>query len=193
MRSLGNSSGLQRALSIVSEFNRPEPTQIIDHAQVLMDLQTVTFSLRNSFAEESDLLDVFLRRSDAHIQQLTATFAGKTGTKLDQVIRTHAWLNASIKKVVVHAIRTATDISYRDVMLIRDSLGMNSAFGVGNCKKLGIRVVRMHWYAQHWMQIKAMFKGLTGKELWREMEKRKNKEMEFGELMVVLTRDPIWQ
>jgi hypothetical protein len=187
MIELGSSRHLQIALSIVSQFNRPEPIGMVNTAQVVQDVNDVHYVLTNSFADADDLLRIFLRRSDPHIQQITVTYNAQTGKELDKVIRTHSWLHKDVKKIVVHAIRTATNMTYRDVMLLRDSLGNNSAFGIGSSEKLGIRVVRMHWYTQHWMQIKAGYNGLTGKDFIHEMEKKKGKESEFGELMVALS------
>jgi len=184
---LGKSRHLQMALRILAGFNRPEPIGRVDSSQVAKDVKDVQFLLTNSFAEPADLLRIFLTRSDAHIQQLAIHYNAQTGKELDKAVRTHVWLNSDVKKIVVHAIRTAMNMTYRDVMLLRDSLGSNSSFGIGNCEKLGIRVVRMHWYSQHWMQIKAGYRGLTGKDFVDVMRTKRSKEAEFGDLMVKLS------
>lgn len=186
MQELDISRHLKTALSLVSHFNRPEPLEVVDTAQVIRDTNEVHFVLRNCFADPHDLLRIFLQRSDPHIQRLSTMFNSQTGKELDNVIRTHAWLDKDIKKIVVHAIRTAVNMTYRDVMLLRDVLGANSPFRIGSSEKLGIRVVRLHWYPHHWQQVRAAYNSLTGKEFRHVMERETRIEMEFGGMMAAL-------
>jgi hypothetical protein len=53
-------------------------------------------------------------------------------------------------KITVHAIRTAQDPTYRDLMSLKDVMGKS-----GREVDLAIRICRGHWYAVHWRQIQA--------------------------------------
>ena len=81
-------------------------------------------------------------------------------------IRKNCSLPSQAVKIAVQAVRTAGNMTYRDAMLLRTDLGHN---GSVNKLALGIRVCRMHWYKSHWMQVKAEYNGLSGKDLADEM------------------------
>jgi hypothetical protein len=93
----------------------------------------------------------------------------KAGNPLDMAIRRNTGLSEMARNVCVHALRTATNMTYRDAMLLHDALGRKSVTGSTNKEKLAIRVTRMHFYKQHWMQIKAEFQGVSGKDFKSKM------------------------
>ena len=66
----------------------------------------------------------------------------------------------------MHAIRTANDVVYRDVMLLRHCL-QAEPYGGGERghEKLGIRMVRMHWYREHFRDVKQGFGIVAGRDL----------------------------
>jgi hypothetical protein len=84
---------------------------------------------------------------------------------LDEELRRAVALPKMMRKIAVHAVRSATDPTYRDVMALRDAMGAESLVGNGSSEKLAIRICRLHWYRQHWKQVKAGYMGHMGKEL----------------------------
>jgi hypothetical protein len=80
---------------------------------------------------------------------------------LDKAIRKNTSLSEMARNIGVHAVRTATNMTYRDAMLLRDASGKK--------EKLAIRVTRMHFYKQHWRQIKAEYQGVSGKSFQNKM------------------------
>jgi hypothetical protein len=69
-------------------------------------------------------------------------------------------------------------------MLLRDALGANNMIGAVDKKKLAIRTCRMHKFKQHWLQTKAEYCGVTGKQLVDKM--RNSQSGVFGELMTAM-------
>ena len=62
----------------------------------------------------------------------------RNNKQLDEVIRRNVRLDDMTKKIAVHAVRTATNITYRDVLLLRDAMGANKF--LGNRKSLHFTV-----------------------------------------------------
>jgi len=165
MLSLSSNQDLQLALSMVADHNRDDPRTPVFPAQVYEDVDTIRRMLNNSHATAKVFYDIFLCRNDTHLIQVANHFQNMTGKPLDEAFRRNSFLRKYIKKVCIHAIRSAVNPTYRDVNLIRDALGSNSNLGIGSPEKLAIRVCRMHWYAQHWLQVKAEYYGITGLSL----------------------------
>src|SRR5579859_3244542 len=165
MLSLSSNQDLQLALSMVADHNRDDPRTPVFPAQVYEDVDTIRRMLNNSHATAKVFYDIFLCRNDTHLIQVANHFQNMTGKPLDEAVRRNSFLRKYIKKVCIHAIRSAVNPTYRDVNLIRDALGSNSNLGIGSPEKLAIRVCRMHWYAQHWLQVKAEYYGITGLSL----------------------------
>jgi Annexin len=178
------SAELQTALGIVSELNRPDTTIPIDAARVYSDVEILISTMSASFPNSSTLFDILLRRSDTHIQQMALHYQMKTGQPLDKDIRKNVNISNMANKIAVHAVRTATNITYRDCMLLRDALGHNAMLGGVSKKKLAIRVCRMHKFKQHWLQIKAEYCGVTGKQFVDKV--RNSQSGVFGDLMTAM-------
>jgi len=87
------------------------------------------------------------------------------GRVLDEDIRRCVKMPKMMRNIVVCAIRSGTDPTYRDVMALIDALGSESLVGNVNHERLADRIVRLHWYKQHWMQVKVAYMGHTGKHL----------------------------
>jgi annexin A7/11 len=169
---LTNDPELRAALNICSEMRRPDPLLPVDtmlvhkHIEEIIGLVESTFPSENTYLK---LFNILLRSSDPHITQITVSYQMRTQMQLDEAIRRNMQFNKMGKKILVHAVRTAKDITYRDAMLLRDVLGAKSMIGRRNNEKLAIRVVRMHWYRQHWKQIRAAYTGVTGKTLGEQV------------------------
>lgn len=162
---LTNNRELQKALKICSQNTRPDQSDPVDQALVYRDVEDIIKILRATFPESNNLYNILLRRSDTHIQQLALFYEMKEHMKLDEAIRKNAVLDKMTIKIAVHAVRTAINMTYRDAMLLRDSLGGDALFGTLKSVRLGIRVCRMHWHKQHWLQIKSEFLGMGGQQL----------------------------
>jgi len=161
------SKDLAAALDIISEQNRPDTNVPVDNALVQKDVTRIVSLLRATFPRAEELFEILLRRSNSHIQQVSITFETHAHEPLDKAIRKNTGLGEMARNIGVHAVRTATHITYRDAMLLRDA--MSGVLGNKNKQKLAIRVTRMHFYKQHWMQIKAEYTGVFGKDFRSKM------------------------
>jgi hypothetical protein len=162
----------------------------VNYHLVYSDVQSIIFNLTNQQVNANELLQTFLCRSDTHIAEMAIQYRTCMGNELETVIRMSS-LKVDMKKVLVHAIRTASNIVYRDVMLLRDAMGYeySTLVGEGSCETLGIRATRMHWFNMHWNQVKVGYKGIAGRDFVTEMEQLKTRKDEhFGDLMLALAR-----
>jgi len=184
--SMTSSAELKKALEIISERNRPDFTVLVDRTRVQKDVESIKSTLKMSFPRYEDLFEILLRRSDPHIHQISLMFAlEQKQNPLDKAIRTNTSLSTMAKNICVHAVRTATHITYRDAMLLHDAMGSNTVFGSSNNKKLAIRVVRMHYFKQHFHQIKWEYHGVSGKHFTKQMKQLK--EGAFRDLMYAMS------
>jgi hypothetical protein len=178
---LTSSDELRYALMICTEGNkRREPSAVVQQL-VLQDVDVIQNQMSTTFPNYQVIFDILLRRPDSHIAQINLFYQLREGRNLDEAFRRDVRLTQMTRNIAIHAVRTALDITYRDCMLLRDAMGANSCLGNGNNEKLGIRICRMHWYKQHWRQIKALYVGHMGQEL---IEKCKRKKGLFRDLMV---------
>jgi hypothetical protein len=157
---------LLSALNIATESTRPDGTYPVDQNLVHRDVEELSKILNASFPSHTALFNILLRRSDNHIMQLNLHYRMKNRDRaLDEELRRAVALPKMMRKIAVHAVRSATDPTYRDVMALRDAMGAESLVGNGSSEKLAIRICRLHWYRQHWKQVKAGYMGHMGKEL----------------------------
>ena len=180
--SLTTNEELLYALKICSELNRQDPGLPVNQALVSRDVQDIIRILAMSFPTDRELLNILLRRNDAHIAQVALYYHMQTKKHLDQAIRQSTLLKTMTRKIAVHAVRTAGNITYRDAMLLRDAQSGDSLMGGSNDELLGVRVCRFHWYTQHWLQIKSEYLGLKGREFVDKMNS--SKDGLFRDLMV---------
>lgn len=183
---MASSEELVKALEIVSERNRPDSTVLVDGELVRKDVASIKSTLKMSFPRYQDLFEILLHRSDTHIQQVSIMFELQQKQKpLDMAIRTNTSLSTMAKNICVHAVRTATNMTYRDAMLLRDAMGTNTVLGGGSKKKVAIRVVRMHYFKRHFHQIKGEYHGVSGKDFTKQMKNLK--EGVFRDLMYAMS------
>jgi hypothetical protein len=157
---------LLSALNIATESTRPDGTYPVDQNLVHRDVEEIFKILDAGFPSHTALFNILLRRSDQHIMQLNIHYRIKKGDRaLDEDLRRNVSMPKMMRKIAVHAVRSATDPTYRDVMALRDAMGAESLVGNGSSEKLAIRICRLHWYKQHWKQVKAGYVGHMGKNL----------------------------
>ena len=180
--SLTTNNELLYALKICSELSRPDPGLPVNQALVIRDVQDIIKILDMTFPTDQQLLGILLRRNDSHIEQVALYFLTQTRRELYQAICQSLFLKTMTRKIAVHAIMTAENITYRDAMLLRDVRSRNSLMGSANDELLGVRVCRFHWYTQHWRQVKAKYLGSKEREFVDTMNSTKNGL--FRDLMV---------
>ena len=168
VKQLTSNAVLRSALMVCTEGTSTRKPGPVDQSLVYRDVAEIEKQLKTTFPE-SQILDILLRRQDVHIAQINVFFSMRTSMQLDEALRRNTRLDDMTKKIAVHAVRTATNLTYRDVMLLRDAMG-NKLLRSRKDEKIGIRVCRMHWHRQHWRQIKAAYVGHSGKEfidIWK--------------------------
>ena len=171
--SFTSSKNLKYALQICTANHRDEPTKPVNEALVhrdvsrLQDLLQMTFTstARGGYSVSTGVLDLILHRDSPTIQRMALYFETATGYKLDEKIR-KSTLDDMTKKIAVHAVRTATDPTYRDLMSIKDVISKP-----GKEMDLAIRMCRAHWYDAHWRQIQAAAVGILGWEIREKVGK----------------------
>ena len=170
---LTSSEELRYALMICTEGNQSREPHAVDQQRVLQDVEIIQKQMNMTFPNYQVVFDILLRRHDSHIAQINLFYQMREGKSLDEALRRNVSLSQMARNIAVHAVRTATDLTYRDCMLLRDAMGANSFLGNGKDEKIGIRVCRMHWHKQHWKQIKAVYVGHMGHEFIEKCKKGK--------------------
>jgi hypothetical protein len=165
---LTTSEELTYALMICTDGTKSREPQPVDLQRVLLDVDVLQKQMGMSYPNYQIIFDILLRRHDSHIAQINLYYSMRTNRNLDEALRRNVSLKHITKNIAVHAVRTATDLTYRDCMLLRDAMG---ASGNGKDEKIGIRVCRMHWHKQHWKQIKAVYMGHMGQEFIEKCKK----------------------
>lgn len=165
---------LWNALKICLENSRTESSKPVDLALVYSDVNEIVKTLTSASPDPNTLFNILLRRSDCHIRQIAIVYELKTHMKLDEAIRKSVTLDKMTIQIGVHAVRTAINMAYRDAMLLRNSLCGDDSFGSMKSCRLGIRVCRMHWYKQQWLQIKAEFQRCRTQQLVHQLSSESN-------------------
>ena len=181
--SLTSNPELNRALQICFEITRPDSSQFVHIEDVLRDVDEIIKWLDNPalFTRNVEaLFNILLRRSDHHIVLIDTYFNQQKGIALDNAIRKNTCLSKMASRILVHAVRSATHISYRDAVLLSNS---SSLIETENNEKLAIRVCRMHWDRQHWRQVNADYLRYKGVSFLEKMRKKKGL---FGYLMLAM-------
>jgi hypothetical protein len=161
IRTWTSNKNLQHALNICTSNSRDSPSKPVDRALIHRDVNRIEDLLKRPFSStpdggysrSSDLLRIILYHNNPAIQQLSLYFESATGCKLDEKIR-KSTLDDTTKKIAVHAVRTARDLTYRDLMSLKDVMGKP-----GKEVDLAIRICRGHWYGMHWKQVQAAAMG----------------------------------
>lgn len=182
-----SSTELQTALNICSEGTRPHSNEPPDLALVHRDVDQIIRILESSSPSHRELFNILLRRSDRHISQINVFYSMKGGMQLDEAIRRTQSMDSITRKIATHAVRTATNMVHRDVMLLRKAMGSESIFGRGKDEMLALRICRMHWYRHHWRQIRQAYLRIKGRQL---VDKMNDKSGLLRDLMVAMTQ--VW-
>jgi len=165
---------LESALNIAAEGTRPDATYPVDLNLVRRDVGEVIKIMAAGFPSHIALFNILLRRSDQHLLQLAIHYRmTKAGLALDEDLRRNMAMPKMMRKIAVHAVRSAIDPTYRDVMALKEAMGAEALMGNVNNEKLAIRICRLHWYKQHWKEVKAGYMGHTGKHLMDKLNRRR--------------------
>jgi len=178
---------LKDALNICAEGNRPPLTDPVDDIAVNADVTEIIRILDSDKPSHVDFFRILLRRSDPHIKQINIFYQNIAGKQLDEGIRQCQAASKMTKRIATHAVRSAIDPAYRDVMLLRRAMGAEHWIGRGRDELLAMRIVRMHWYRHHFRAVKQKYMILKGKQL---VDKVKKKDGFLGEVLVSLVQ--IW-
>ena len=160
--------------------------EVVDLALVDRDVDDLIEIRQGRIADDNALLSIILRRSLSHIHRVAVRYKLKSGVDMDRDFRRgQAYqFHKDTQRVVVHAIRSAVDPTYRDCMLLKDALGRRDP------TLLAVRMTRMHWYSQHWHQVNAALWGHSGYPLPDQVNSTRHGEL-FRDLMVSMAQVPI--
>ena len=183
------SDPIRIALKIIvteASYHQHQHPGLVDFALVDRDVDELIEIRQGGIADDSALLSTILRRSPSHLHRVAVRYKVKCGVDMDRDFRRgQAYqFHEDTRRVVVHAIRSAVDPTYRDCMLLKDALGRRDP------TLLAVRMTRMHWYSQHWHQVKAAFIGHSGYQLIDQVNSGKHGEL-FRDLMVSMAQVPV--
>ena len=143
-------------------MSRPDSTVPLDMHTIERDLEYIIALVNLKPMRAQRMFDIVLRRNDLHPKQLNIRYHLRMGKDLDEYIRLNTDVTDAVAgKVIVHAIRSATNPVYRDVMCVRDAF---RCFADSD-EKLAIRMTRLHWHRPHWSQVKGEFMAIVQKPL----------------------------
>lgn len=117
--------------------------------------------VRASCQDTSALFDILTGKSYYHLPDICAVFRRKYDVAFDEEIR-QSNICITSKKVLVHLTRTAVGLVYRDAKLLQDSLEACASSGRVGEGLLAIRVSRMSWYRDHFLQVREHFRQTIG-------------------------------
>jgi len=178
---------LMEALNICIEANRPRSTDPVDPTVVTADVAEIIRILESDKPSHVDLFAILLRRSDLHIKQINIFYQTRAGVQLDEGIRQCQAASKMTRRIAAHAVRSAMDLGYRDVMLLRRAMGAEHWLGRGRDELLAMRIVRMHWYRHHFRAVKQKYMMVKSKQL---VDKVKKKDGFLGDVLTSLVE--IW-
>jgi len=166
-------------LNIATGTTRPDVTYPLDFNDVHRDTEEIIKIMDALVPSHTALFDILLCRSDQHIRHLKIAYLIQKGGDLDKDLRQNSLMPSMMRKIAVHAIRSATDPTYRDALLLRSVMNLP-----GRSEKcFAIRVSRLHWYKEQWERVKARFMGQMGKEL---MDKANGQQGLLKHLLVAM-------
>jgi hypothetical protein len=170
---------LRNAIVAALNIRRPLPETEVDMEQVRIDVNTVRVALGRASSRYEEILNIFLRSSDRHIWQMATYYLSTVHMPLDVAIESST-LKDITKVIAIQAIRSATDVVSRDVMLLKQA----SKQATIDKLTLGIRVCRMHWFS-HWKQTLNEFKRSTG----TGVAELRAEDGLFGELIAAMAEE----
>jgi hypothetical protein len=177
---------LVHALNVCIEANRPLETDPVDQRTVDADVAAIRFILSTSKPSYHDLFRILLLRSDSHIQQIATVYQELENRPLEEGIRRCKKVTRMTSKIAEHAIRSAVDLEHRDLMLLRRAIRAERFFNIGveNDALLALRMVRAHWYRNHWRAVRNGYLKLKEEELATKVARR---EGSLGKILVSLS------
>jgi len=124
----------------------------------MRDVDEISKILKAEIPSESQLFNIVLRRSGVHIMNVDFHYRSKCwpARSLVDELRHCATMPKLARDVAVQAVRSATDPTYRDVMALKDVIESKWMDRKAMTETLATRICRMHWYKQHWGQVKAL-------------------------------------
>jgi hypothetical protein len=145
---------LIHALTVCVSVTRPLDTDTVDQDLVNTDVTEIQRILSTAQLAYLTLFGILLYRSDAHIKQIATVYEERENRPLEEGIRRCRKLTMVTNKIAEHAVRSAMDRERRDLMLLRRAIGAESIFGRENAELLALRIVRAHWYRNHWIAVR---------------------------------------
>lgn len=117
----------------------------------------------------SNILHLFLTHTDKHIAAMAFLFRrlSPEHRDIETTILEAANLSDTAKKIVVHAIRTATNIVNRDVKSLADAM---KAHPNNDLMKIGVLLARIQWYPKHWKLVREAFEAQVGVDFMTKMK-----------------------
>jgi hypothetical protein len=132
---------------------------------VKKDVKAICAQVAKKLWRDQDkvLFNIFLRRSDTHIASVINSFDEIENKPLDEAIMGYDHLHRFAKNILLHAIRSVSNMARRDALYLRQDVDYNRSvvWDPVDTERLCARVCRMHKYPQHWHVIMKDFENLA--------------------------------
>ncbi|KAK6427385.1 hypothetical protein LTR95_015986 [Oleoguttula sp. CCFEE 5521] len=170
------------AVMMALEGRRQEEQDIYPREYVERDVEGLVRSVNAEKGGETAMLEVVLRRSDAHLREVMRGYQGRTGENFARVALGRS--GDLVGEVLAHILNGAINRPARDALLlhhaIRDISSTKSASSKTSSDKdkpdeiryelLISRVIRLHWDRAHMARVKRDYEGKYGKSVEAELE-----------------------
>jgi len=180
-----SSESLGNALRVITELSGIDPYAPLNMALVNRDVEDLIAVRESGVRQPVGAFSILFRRPDPHLRQVFARYSLVRGIEIDKDFRTAYGLSGNTRSIIVHQIRSILDPTYRDCMLIKDAIKQRDH------TLLAVRVTRMHWYPQHWTQVKASWMSYDNGQ--RLIDRMNRYDGLYRDLMVTMAQVPICQ
>lgn len=178
-----SSDSLGNALRVITELSGIDPYAPLNMALVHRDVEDLIAVRESGVRQPAGAFGILFRRTHEHLRQVFTRYSLVRGKEIDRDFRTAYGLSENTRSIIVHQVRSILDSTYRDCMLIKDALKQRDP------TLLAVRVTRMHWYPQHWTQVKASWVSYDHGE--RLIDRMNRYDGLFRDLMVTMAQVPV--
>ncbi|KAF2150369.1 Annexin, partial [Myriangium duriaei CBS 260.36] len=143
------------AVGWVLEARRQEETEVLGEAMVRRDVSVLAQCLRTKEGGETAMLEVVVRRSDAHLREVLKVFERET--KLNFAREALKRSGNLVGEVLAHILNGVINRPARDALLLKHAIQDIASHNKDEELRYELlisRLIRFHWDRAHWERVK---------------------------------------
>ncbi|THX86439.1 Annexin [Aureobasidium pullulans] len=159
------------AVLIVLEARRQEESEVYPRQYVDKDVEVLNRCLTAKEGGESTMLEIVVRRSDAHLREVLKAYERRCGVNFAREALRKS--NNLVGEVICHILNGAINRPARDALLLRhaiDDIGSHNREEELRYELLISRLMRVHWEPAHLTRVKREYVEKYRKELEHDVE-----------------------